>query len=144
MGRNKRTIILFFGVMLAVFPRAHVADGANSPVFPEKKELQELIADESATVDNAVDPSWGSRNPFDAVTLKALLVPPPSPAVKIIETQNFVLTGTFWGGSRPSAIINDEVVGLGGKVQNMTVKDIREGSVVLTDGQNEVVLSLQK
>ena len=54
------------------------------------------------------------------------------PVVRIEDL--FVLKGTFWNEKKPSALINDEVVGIGMKIGVYTVVDIKENQVILNDG----------
>jgi hypothetical protein len=172
MDKNKNKILVFFAVMITAFPLTGAAVELNAAintwpdpavqatpavktasaaetktaVFPEKQELLDLIADEKNPTEMVIDSAWGTRNPFDAVAAKAALTaaaPAPVPP-KVIDKQGFILTGIVWTGLRPSAIINDEVVGIGSKVKDLVVKEIKEGAVTLTDGQNEVTLSPQK
>lgn len=112
-------------------------------VFSGQKELMDLIEADRGSLGGTVASSWGGRNPFDGVASKALLV--PDVEVKdLFKDKKIVLSGILWSGQRPNAIINNKVVGIGGDVEGLKIKEIKEGMVVLSDGVNEMVLSLRK
>lgn len=169
MRRNKNKILVILVILVTALPLrgdavelnavisiapAAATGAAASPApateakpvaFPEKQELLDLIADEKSPTDMVIDSSWGTRNPFDAAAAKALVAPAQAPVpAKAIDKQDFILSGIVWTGLRPNAIINDEVVGIGDKVKDLKVKEIKEGLVTLTDGQNDVTLSPEK
>lgn len=53
-----------------------------------------------------------------------------------------VLNGIMWDEKRPLVIINNDVIGIGGKVGENTVVDIKKDSVILTDGAGNFELRL--
>jgi len=69
--------------------------------------------------------SWG-RNPFTP---------------KAISTATG-LTGILWDDKIPKAIINDNVMGIGDKVDGKTVIDIQRDKVILNDGSKNFELRL--
>lgn len=56
----------------------------------------------------------------------------------------FKLDGITFRAQSPTAIINGDVVKIGSQIQGLTVKEIRPDSVVLIEGKEERVLSLQR
>jgi hypothetical protein len=117
--------------------------GAGFQPFPYKNELLQLLGEESGKQKKPVDLPRGERNPFDISPLK----PPEKPvAAAPAEDKgpNVVLMGILMSGARPSAIINDAVVGVGTKIEGLTVKEISEGYVVLTNGVKETTLKLKQ
>lgn len=73
------------------------------------------------------------RNPFTSVF---------KPVEKGKE-KVYNLTGIIATGRQPTAIINDEVYKIGDKVYNKLVKQISNNMVVLSDGTESIVLTLQ-
>ncbi|MBF0331023.1 MAG: hypothetical protein HQL17_03740 [Candidatus Omnitrophica bacterium] len=146
MGRNKHIFFLVFLAVLMAGPYV-LAENVKAPAKEEsfdKNELMDLVAEDNLAIDPVViDTPWGDRNPFDADTFKVLTAPPPPPVfdLKAAVKGDFILSGIIWSGSQPSAIINDEVIGVGDKIKNLTVKEIKEGTVTLSDGKNEMTLS---
>ena len=51
-----------------------------------------------------------------------------------------MVEGIFWDESNPSVMINGNILGVGGKIGEVTVIDIKPNSVVLKDGKGEVEL----
>ena len=72
--------------------------------------------------------SWG-RNPF----LPKSVIPVASG-----------LTGILWDKENPKVIINDQVVGIGDKVDGKTVIDIKQDKVILNDGTKDIELRLNQ
>ena len=66
-----------------------------------------------------------------------------SPVSKI-RTSELKLMGITWRGERSTAIINNEVVRIGDKVGNLKVKQILLESVILTDGLEDFVVSIER
>lgn len=73
--------------------------------------------------------TWG-RNPFA----------PVEASVRVVT--KLTLNGIMWDEERPLAIINDNVVGIGGKVGENRVVDIKKDSVILNDGTGNFELRL--
>ncbi len=117
--------------------------GAVGDLFPERKKLMDLVQADNVASEIAVNSSWGERNPFDGVASKAFFAS-PDPVVRApSKDTKLVLSGILWSGPRPNAIINNNVVGVGGEVNGFTVKEIKEGIVVLNNGTEEIVLSMR-
>ena len=172
MFRNRKIIFVLFLLMLAapswVFAedkptpptqtetkqKAPVASKSvkeqKPPVFvvegsEEKKELIKLIDEDNAASEIALDAAWGDHNPFDGKAAAALpdYVPPPKVEPQV-DSKNFVLGGILWSGDQPSAIINNNVVWINFTILGMTIKEIKENAVVLSNGTQQMVLSLHK
>lgn len=73
--------------------------------------------------------TWG-RNPFS----------PVEAPVKVVT--KLTLNGIMWDEERPLAIINDNVIGIGGKVGENRVVEIKRNSVILNDGISNFELNL--
>lgn len=74
-------------------------------------------------------PSWG-RNPFS------------QPGAEVLKRPT--LSGIAWDEKSPSAIINDQIVGVGDQIGGSTVVAIRPNSVVLNDGEHDFELSVSR
>lgn len=70
--------------------------------------------------------SWG-RNPF---MLKEAAV----------SVKRFKLNGIAWDPVSPRAVINDQIVGIGDKIDGNTVVEIKTDRVILNDGLNDFEL----
>ena len=157
MDRNKQIILVFFLLMAMISSLALAAAGKPKlkpatvaepvapvvAVFPEKKELMDLIAEDNASSDIVLEAAWGDRNPFDSAAIQSLPAPAPVKTIESINTK-FFLAGILWNVARPSAIINDQVVAVDSVISGMTVKEIKEGIVILSDGTNQLVLPMHK
>ena len=163
MQKKWLIIPVFFSIFLAGSSLVSAADKVmpkptvpNEPVksartsapggfFSEKKDLMDLIADDNAASDIVLDAAWGRHNPFNGAIIAAL--PAPTMIVKPAKApgnRNFVLAGIIWSVARPSAVINDQVLGVGAVIDGMTVKEIKENNVTLSDGTDQVVLTLHQ
>ncbi len=73
--------------------------------------------------------SW-SRNPFA----------PKKTSDKVVV--KLTLSGIIWDDKEPKALINDVVVGIGDKIDENTVVEIEQNRVILNDGTEDIVLTL--
>lgn len=73
-------------------------------------------------------PGWG-RNPF---------------VFSSAVSQDFILGGILWDVNKPAAIINGEVVAQGDSVGSCVVVDIQPDRVILSDGEKDTELRLEK
>jgi len=76
------------------------------------------------------------RNPFEAPVAQS--PKPLSPAASIS------LTGIVWDKDRPMAIINGKIVKAGDRVAGCNVVEIKETSVLLTDGLKDIEVKLSR
>lgn len=53
------------------------------------------------------------------------------------------LSGILWDQISPHAIVNNMVVGIGEKVENYTITDIRQDRVILSDGAETRELTME-
>lgn len=124
-------------------PQPVVVTAASPSPLPEKEEVMSLITEDNASSDIVLDSAWGNHEPFDATAIVALpAAEQPKPKVK--NNSKFSLSGILWSGARPSAVINDQVVGVDTVIYGMTVKEIKENSVLLINGDDQQVLSLHQ
>ena len=157
MDKNKKLIIVL-PVLLAISVSVWMSNSRspasksqkagnpamNEQEFPTKKELIALLS-AAATTKNMDDNrmAWGARNPFDFSSFEKKAV-----AKKVVVTDGsgkkeislYRLSGIFWNEVKPSAIINDAVVGVDAVVDFATVKEIRKDRVILNDGNKDIVL----
>ena len=100
-------------------------------------ELRSLLAD-GDTSRNFTHKEWQARNPFD--TSKFHIVDAKVEKKSVRRLAPLVLKGIFLGSSNPSAIINGKVVGVGNKIGDDTVKNIKVDSVDLVDDEGKVIV----
>lgn len=62
---------------------------------------------------------------------------------KRIDATGISLKGVIWDKNKPMALINEEVVKVGDKIEGYTVKEIHKDRVILTDGANSTALKLE-
>ena len=74
--------------------------------------------------------SW-DRNPFAPKTTPAKVV------------AKFTLSGIIWDQKEPKALINNVVVGIGDEIDGNKVVDIKQDRVVLNDGTEDIILTLE-
>lgn len=72
-----------------------------------------------------------------------IFAPSKKPLSKVRKAE-LKLMGVTWRGDRSTAIINNEVVRMGEKVDDLEVKQILPESVILTDGLKDYVISLER
>jgi len=60
------------------------------------------------------------------------------------EPASLNLQGIAFNGDASSAIVNNQIVGIGGKVSGNTVKEIRENSVIFNDGTEDFEIRLMR
>ncbi|MCA9399035.1 MAG: hypothetical protein KC618_04755, partial [Candidatus Omnitrophica bacterium] len=60
------------------------------------------------------------------------------------QGQNIVLNGIFWNSQKPSALINNEVLGIGMQLNGYKVVKITKKTVVVDDGVNVLELRMQE
>jgi hypothetical protein len=138
---NKKIIIplLVFFILGFNASRVEAEDSKKdvSPMVKDKKLLTDLVAESQAKPTFAHN-DWGTRDPFDTSAFHASLVPLES--IKAI-----ILQGIFLGSDKPSAIITGTVMKIGSRINDQTVKEIKENTVVLVDNKgNEKVLLLNQ
>jgi len=153
--RFKTTIVTFvmLSLMLTCVSLSFADDAADARIAAamksfDKKELVGLI-DDLSKEDVFEHAEWQSRNPFDTAPIQDLLGAKPStstgPVLKVSSVSGFELQGIFLGGYKPSAIINNTVVGVGDEIKNATVKEIKDNTVVLVDStEAEIILQIKK
>jgi hypothetical protein len=73
--------------------------------------------------------SWG-RDPFAPEKTSASAVP-------------FILNGIILDKKEPKAIINNEIVGIGDKIGDAVIIDIKKNAVILNDGIADFELNLE-
>ena len=59
-------------------------------------------------------------------------------------SQDIVLGGILWDANRPAAIISGEIVEKGNSIGSFLVVDIQKDHVILSDGEKDVELRLDK
>lgn len=95
-------------------------------IFHDPGSGEGTISSSSSDVLTRVRPKtlyteWG-RDPFD---------------VYAVKSQKSILSGVLWERESPQAMINDEIVGIGGKAGLYTVVDIQQDRVILNDGTKD-------
>lgn len=60
------------------------------------------------------------------------------------EISGINLSGIIWDTKNPKAIINGKIVGIGTKINENTVVDIKSDRVILSDGERQFGISMKK
>ncbi len=113
-------------------------------VASDKQQLFQLLAQGGRVEERPSEVNWGDRNPFAPQAPVVKAAPKPPAADPGVQVPVFVLSGILWNGGKPNAIINDFVFGVGETVSGMTVKEITEGSVTLSNDRQGLVLKMQQ
>ncbi|MBF0618948.1 MAG: hypothetical protein HQL19_02145 [Candidatus Omnitrophica bacterium] len=151
MDKNKKLLIalpfLMTTAVIVLLPNFKRPDTGPVPggafrmpseIFPERKELVALLAEDSSDHDVIADADWGARAPFYAGSeVKAPLSLPESSLRKLPE-----LSGVLWHEEKPCALLNDRAVGIGDRVDGFIVKEIRQDRVILTEGKTDRTILL--
>ena len=66
------------------------------------------------------------------------------PSQKKTKKEVFQLSGIISSGKIPTVVINDEVYKIGDIIGNKKVKRILSNTVILTDGKESTILTLEK
>lgn len=102
---------------------------ASIPITGEKTELQDelylRLEEETRNLELIRDPFSIGQAPSGMSSFRGVY-----------------LSGIVWDNERPTAIINDNIVGIGAKVGGITVIDIKQNKVVLNDSSGNFELKL--
>lgn len=60
------------------------------------------------------------------------------------DSSEIILSGIIWDEKIPKAIINGKIAGVGSRVKNNIVVEIKQNSVILNDGESNFELILKK
>lgn len=123
-----------YGSRIEAAARTAKAEAVASPA--PQPEPDPAVSDPAPTVE--VSPANGTG--IDAAGLGAPTFPGPEPAV--IQRPELKLKTIVSHPVRPSAMINNQVVFLGDRVEGYIVTAIGQSDVTLESGDDEVVLSL--
>lgn len=138
MDKEKKIkIFLIFLIVTALFvwskgcQRASVSKTSLdvSPSFLNQAEMSSLLAmnqGQKSSLHSAY-PVWG-RNPFMLETAQ--------------NARKFILNGILWDDQKPQALIGDHIVGKGDTVGSSVVVDVRQDSVILNNGIEDLELKL--
>ncbi len=139
--KNKKVII---AVILCIGAVISLIYGMTAGPKARKRSGEEAVSRQDAAVTPArrIVPtkrkaaktdfvSWG-RNPFT------------SEGVSAEAGTGLVLNGILWDNKKPLVIINDNVIGIGGKIGENTIVDIKKESVILNSGTGNFELRLNQ
>ena len=122
-------ISLIYGVTAPPKRRTSVSPNAVAASRAGSIPSAAIIVPTQRTTKKTKFTSWG-RNPFAPTGIAGAAGSKP------------VLNGIVWDNQSPTAILNDDIVGIGDKVGTNTVVDITPNSVVLNDGTENFELRL--
>lgn len=137
--QNKKLIILIVLGVTAIFSLLYgiTANPKGRKNLPSKQGI--IHQGEKIESEKRIEPrkrrakktkfSSGARNPF-------------SPRGSFLAASG--LSGILWDKESPKAIINNNIVGIGDKVDGNTLVDIRQDRVILNDGTKNFELLLER
>ena len=106
---------------------------------PAPVKVKEFVADQSVKepglytrLEQEIKKMDFKRDPFSRQSLSDLE-----------ESQDLHLSGILWDEVNPTAIINDEIVAVGSRIQGGRVVDIRKDKVILEEGDYHIELVLE-
>lgn len=136
-SRKEKIILSALGALIAVvwapvlFSRADRRGGKGpSPSSPQDAAPAPAPGPADERLGSSAQAQWG-ENPFvaDRSGAGSSGAFPPNRG----ET-GFTLSGILWDAESPSAVINNQVVGVGERLDRWQVTEIRKDRVVLSDG----------
>ena len=138
--QNKKLIALIILSILAVFsliygltssPRTRYRASAGGVDIKDEssQEMMKIIAPSKRNSKRTSYITWG-RNPF------------APKEVRVKKTTKLILSGVMWDDTDPKAIINNTIIGIGGKIGKNKVVEIKKDSVVLNNGTRTFELRL--
>ncbi len=136
--KNKKLLLLIGAGVLAVASlvygiatsskKARQPSSAGSPSSETAAPVKDLLLAER-TAKRSGFATWG-RNPFVLTETSAS------------RSSGMVLNGIAWDAQNPSAVINDQIVEVGSKINGSKVVKIEPNRVILNDGENDFELRL--
>jgi len=99
-----------------------------------KPAVQDVPAKKTAAKTVLSKTKYGREDPF---------APNVSKKQSPNEPTSLNLQGIVFDGDVPRAIINNQIIGIGGKVSGNTVKEIHENSVIFNDGAEDFEIRLR-
>lgn len=138
---NKKWVVLIVLSLLAVLSFLHGIKASRRPqgevpaTFPNASSVSASgLAAAGTAGNNRHAPktaylSWG-RNPFVQREIALRKIP--------------FLQGVAWDEKKPKAVINGEILGVGGQVEGYRVTEIQKDRVLLNDGQQDLELRMGK
>lgn len=106
-----------------VTPREYSGQAAHEIRIMEKQELNHEFP-------SLVE--YGRDDPFNPVFDK----------IAKPKQETLTVNGIVWDKEHPMVIINNEIIGVGDKIDGNTVVEIKENSVILNDGMRDFELGL--
>ncbi len=142
--RNKKLLILtilrvaavlsiIYGIFFISRGRWESTSRPAAVYHDEKTQLTRRVTPAIRDAKRTEYVSWG-RDPFSLPQDSAI-----TPITPITPT-TLNLNGIIWVKESPVAIINDNFVGIGDRIDGNTVVDITRDRVILNDGTNDFVL----
>ncbi len=121
---------LAYGILTPAPSRARRESSSKSvPVAKESAMMVKRLIPVERYAKKGNFPTWG-KNPFS---------PKEAPAVPR-SFSDLVLNGIAWGPKNPSALINDQVVFVGDKIEGSKVVAINRNNVILNNGEKDFKL----
>lgn len=121
-------LILVFFILLIRLPKKEKP--LVNPTI-EIPRMEGLVREDS--IRNIEEMEWG-RDPFSSTPTEGQQIKDGVP----------ILTGIIWDKAKPLAVINDDVVGIGGEVGGYKVTNIEKDRVILQKDREIYTLKLYK
>ena len=112
---------------------------------PELKEIQENVANEEVKVEDKrvlleyKDP-FVSSLPTKAIEVVETKEPEAQEATDTFNPSSLRISGMVWGESKPKAIINDQVIGIGDVIEDAEVLNITAEGILVKYSDKEYLL----
>ncbi|UCD54789.1 MAG: hypothetical protein JSV93_04510 [Candidatus Omnitrophota bacterium] len=147
--QNKKLIVLIVLVIGALFsliygsskgkrktPSGQAAIQHGERARPTKKgvpALRHAIKTDFVT--------W-ARNPFVLKTIPVVAPAPVAQPAPLPSSAKLALDGIMWDEKNPKAMVNGRLMGIGDKIGEYEVIDIKKNKVTLNNGVEDIVLRL--
>lgn len=131
--KNKPIILAVLIIVIAFiwFPKDQKPSAASADEYDQHGDDSTVVPEQPGKRTDFK--TWG-RDPFTFSQEKK----------KSSDGNDLRLDAIMWKDQKPSAYIDDSIVGVGNKISDKTVKQIEKDRVILTDGINDYILELSK
>jgi len=110
------------------------------PVYPSSSQVAVTTPPPVADMQN----NSGLYAKQDAEAKKMTIKRDPLSKITTESSSALFLNGVAWDDANPQAIINNEILEVGGSVNGNTVVEIKEDRVILSNGKNTFELKIEK
>ncbi len=138
--KEKKQIIVTMGLVVIL---AAVVMNTLNQVRPKKEIREEEVAVilEPSQAMNLISVRLAYDRAEEEVKNMVIERDPFSPPVRPVR-DSFILSGILWDERNPTAVINNEIVQIGQKINGKTIVDIQKSKVIVNEGKENIEIKL--